>query len=79
MTTPSAREFELLIQIRELKEELITFLAVWADHYARNHGLDGFHPKHFDRLESLGVRMDNFKRADVKDDHEPAPTPPGAV
>lgn len=43
--------------------ELVPFLAIWADRYQREYGLDGLHPVHYDLLEKYGARMDGFKRA----------------
>jgi hypothetical protein len=43
--------------------ELLPFLALWADRYQRDHGLDGLHPVHYDLMQKYGARMDGFKRA----------------
>lgn len=47
----------------ELKANVVTFLAPWAVRYAKDFGLDGLHPKHYDMLEKCGARMVDFKRA----------------
>jgi hypothetical protein len=43
--------------------ELVAFLAIWADQYQRDYGLDGLHPTHYDLMVKYGARMDSFKRA----------------
>jgi hypothetical protein len=43
--------------------ELVTFLAIWAVQYAKDHELDGLHPTHFDLMVKYGARMNDFKRA----------------
>ena len=43
--------------------ELAPFLAIHADRYATDNGLDGLHPIHYDLMVKYGVRMDAFKRA----------------
>ena len=55
-------------EIAALKEELITFLVLWATHYQEMQMLDGLHPQHFDRLKELGARIDDFKRANITKD-----------
>ena len=49
--------------LREKVSHLAPFLAVWADRYQRDYGLDGFHPVHYDLLLETGIRMESFKRA----------------
>lgn len=48
---------------RKRPHELVGFLAVWADRYQRDYGLDGLHPVHYDLMEKYGARMADFKRA----------------
>jgi hypothetical protein len=43
--------------------ELLGFLAVHADRYQRDYGLDGLHPVHYDLMKKYGARMVDFKRA----------------
>lgn len=43
--------------------ELVPFLAVHADRYQRDYGLNGLHPVHYDLMEKHGARMDSFTRA----------------
>lgn len=45
------------------QHELVGFLAIWAVDYAKNYGLDGLHPVHFDLMEKYGARMVDFKKA----------------
>lgn len=45
------------------QHELLPFLALWADRYQRDYGLDGLHPVHYDLMVKYGARMDDFKRA----------------
>jgi hypothetical protein len=45
------------------QHELVVFLALWADRYQRDYGLDGLHPTHYDLMEKYGARMNSFKRA----------------
>jgi hypothetical protein len=43
--------------------ELVAFLAIYADLYARDFSLNGLHPTHYDLMVKYGARMDSFKRA----------------
>ncbi len=43
--------------------ELVPFLAIHANQYAIDYGLDGLHPTHYDLMVKYGARMDSFKRA----------------
>lgn len=45
------------------QHELLAFLAVHAVGYARDFGLDGLHPIHYDLMVKYGARMVDFKRA----------------
>lgn len=45
------------------QHELLPFLAMWADKYQRDYGLDGLHPTHYDLMVKYGAPMDRFKRA----------------
>jgi hypothetical protein len=49
--------------VKETETALLSFVAVWADHYQRTHELNGLHPVHFDLLAKHGARMNDFKRA----------------
>lgn len=54
-------------EVEDLRDEVKTFLVLWAARYSEMQGLGGaFHPQHFDRLKELGVRMDDFRRADLQ-------------
>ncbi len=48
---------------RKKPHELVAFLAVHADQYARDHGLNGLHPVHYDLMKKYGARMLSFERA----------------
>jgi hypothetical protein len=50
-------------RLRKQIAYLAPFLAIWADAYQRDHGLDGLHPIHYDMLAETGTRMVGFKRA----------------
>lgn len=62
-------EFEAVERVaavlRESDEphELVGFLAVHADRYQRDYGLNGLHPVHYDLMKKYGARMVSFKRA----------------
>lgn len=45
------------------QHELLPFLAVWADRYQRDYGLDGLHPTHYDLMKKYGAPMERFARA----------------
>jgi hypothetical protein len=47
----------------EKSHELVGFLAIHADRYMRDYGLNGLHPIHYDLMEKYGARMVDFKRA----------------
>ena len=49
----------------DLKTTVIAFCAPWAVEYAKDHGLDGLHPTHYDILEKCGARMVDFDRASL--------------
>ena len=50
--------------ITSLREEVKTYLALWAEQHARINSLpEGhIHSQHYDRLIELGARMHGFKR-----------------
>lgn len=55
--------------------ELVPFLAIHADRYAKDHGLDGLHPAHYDLMVKHGARMDSFKRATNAETRRPPQAP----
>jgi hypothetical protein len=55
-------------EIANLKSSVVAFCAPWAVQYAKDFGLDGLHPGHYDLLEKCGARLVDFKRAEIKDD-----------
>lgn len=59
-------------QRRKRPHELIGFLAIWADKYQHDYGLNGLHPIHYDLMKKYGARMEGFKRAT----NAPMPQPP---
>lgn len=48
---------------RRKMHELVGFVALWAEQYQRDFGLNGLHPVHYDLMEKYGARMDDFRRA----------------
>lgn len=52
-------------EIERLRSEVITFGALWAAQYARDHRLPDGHlyAVHYDALQRAGARMVNFTRA----------------
>jgi len=55
----------LRVENEVLKDSVIAFLAPHAVQYAKDHGLDGLHPAHYDLLKKCGARMDDCKRAEI--------------
>lgn len=52
---------------RRYPHELVAFLVIHAVQYAREFGLDGLHPFHYDLMVKYGCRMTDFKRAKIED------------
>ncbi len=48
---------------KKKQNELIGFLVIWAVRYAKDYGLNGLHPTHYDLMVKHGARMVDFKRA----------------
>lgn len=48
---------------KRLAKDLAPFLAIWAERYREDYGLNGMHPVHYDLLAQTGCRMVDFKRA----------------
>lgn len=61
---------------KKKQNELIGFLAIWAVQFAKDYGLNGLHPTHYDLMVKHGARMDDFKRA--TNAHLPNPEPMGS-
>lgn len=45
------------------QHELLGFLAIHADKYQRDYGLNGLHPIHYDLMQRYGAPMSRFKKA----------------
>ncbi len=57
-------------EIKRLRSDLIVFCFLWAEPYARDHGLpDGhLHSVHYDILARAGARMDSFTRSNEEEE-----------
>lgn len=58
-----AKDITAAIAPMDGSHELLGFLAVYADRYQRDFGLNGLHPTHYDLMEKYGARMVDFTRA----------------
>jgi len=50
-------------RLKGVADDLLPFLAVWANQFSLDRGMDGLHPTHYDLMEKYGARMTDFKRA----------------
>ena len=52
------------------REEALPYVAAWAARYAHDQGYasDELHPLHYEAMEKLGARMDDFKARALKGD-----------
>jgi hypothetical protein len=51
---------------KQEQHPLVAFLAIYAERYARENGLDGLHPVHYALMEKYGAPMRRFKRATLE-------------
>ena len=60
------------MRTRKTPHELVVFLVLWAERYAREGGINGLHPTHYDLMVKYGCRMDDFKRATTPEEAQAA-------